>query len=57
MTFAIGLNRSFNGFLLFSFVAFCFVIVGEALGVIFCAIFDHIGVSVNLMNILISFFC
>ena len=57
LTFAIGLQPSGLAFLQFSYVMFCFMFVGECIGVSFCAVFYHIGFSVNIMSVFISFFC
>jgi hypothetical protein len=57
LSYAVGLKSSVDGFFLFSFVAFCYLFVGECIGVMFCAIFDDVGVSVNFMGATISTFC
>lgn len=57
LTFAIGLRQTGEAFILFTYVMFCFMFVGECIGVAFCALFYHIGFSVNIMSVFISFFC
>lgn len=56
-TYAIGLRPEFGAFLIFTYVTFCFMFVGECVGVAFCALFFHIGFSVNIMSVVISIFC
>jgi hypothetical protein len=56
MTFGVGLNGSLSGFLVFAFVIFCFILVGEAIGIFFCALFFDIGLSVNLMSAVLGIF-
>jgi ABC-type multidrug transport system ATPase subunit len=51
MTHAIGLQPTFDAFMQFTFVLFCFMFAGECIGVIFCAMFLHVGFSVNIMSI------
>jgi hypothetical protein len=57
VTYAIGLNGSLYGFLIFTYVIGCFLFVGECIGVIFSAIFLNVGVSVNAMSLVIACFC
>eukprot|EP01038_Epipyxis_sp_PR26KG_P016676 gene16676-22805_t len=57
VTYAIGLNASLYGFLVFTYVLGCFLFVGECIGVIFSAIFLNVGVSVNAMSLVIACFC
>jgi len=44
-------------FCVVSFVMFCFMFVGEAIGVIFLSCFNHVGFSVNIVSVFISCFC
>jgi ABC-type multidrug transport system ATPase subunit len=54
MASAIGLQPSWEAFLQFNYVFFCFILSGESIGIIFCAIFLHVGFSVNIMSIFIG---
>jgi hypothetical protein len=54
MTHAIGLQPTFDAFLQFTYILFCFMLAGESIGIIFCAIFLHVGFSVNIMSIFIG---
>lgn len=56
VTCAIGIAVSFEAFVAFAYVLFCFIITGESLGVIFGMAFLHIGFSVNIMSAILSFF-
>ena len=56
VTYAIGLKASATGFVVFSYVVYCLLFAGECVGVIFCAMFMHIGFSVNIMSLLMSIF-
>ena len=56
MACAVGLDCSVEGVYTFSGVVFCFLFLGECFGVMFCAIFSHIGFSVNIMSMWISLF-
>jgi hypothetical protein len=57
MTCAVGLKCSLEANYYFTFVVFCFLFVGECLGVLFCSLFYHVGFSVNVMSVIISLFC
>lgn len=57
MVFAINLHPTFDALVLFTFVTFGFTFVGECIGVMFCCVFDHVGVSTNLTSVVISIFC
>ena len=46
-----------SAFLIVSFCVGTFIFVGECLGVLFCALFFHLGLAVNVMSVVISFFC
>jgi hypothetical protein len=54
MVFAIGLQPTWNALGIFTFVLTCFMFAGECIGVIFCAMFMHVGFSVNVMSIFIG---
>lgn len=54
MAYAIGLQPDLNSLFQFNFIFFCFIFSGEAIGIIFCAIFMDVGFSVNLMSIFIG---
>lgn len=54
MTYAIGLQPDLESLFQFNYVIFCFIFSGEAIGIIFCAIFMDVGFSVNLMSIFIG---
>jgi ABC-type multidrug transport system ATPase subunit len=54
MASAIGLQPTWEAFLQFNYVFFCFILSGESIGIIFCAIFLHVGFSVNIMSIFIG---
>jgi ABC-type multidrug transport system ATPase subunit len=54
MAYAIGLQPNLESLFQFNFIFFCFIFSGEAIGVIFCAIFMDVGFSVNLMSIFIG---
>lgn len=54
VAFAIGAQPTWNAFGLFTFVLFCFMFSGECIGVMFCAMFMHVGFSVNVMSIFIG---
>jgi hypothetical protein len=57
MTFAIGLKATLKAFHLFTFVIFSFMYVGEMIGVVYLCLFYHVGFSINIMSVVISFFC
>jgi len=57
MTTAIGLKATGEAFLIFSYVVFTFLYVGEMIGISYLALFYHVGFSVNIMSVFISFFC
>jgi hypothetical protein len=57
MTYAVGLNASPKALFGFTYVLWCFLFVGECLGVLFCSAFSHVGFSLNLCSAAISFFC
>jgi hypothetical protein len=57
MTYAIGLAPRIEAVFEFTFPIFCFMFVGECLGVLFCSAFQHVGFSLNLVSAVISFFC
>lgn len=54
MTYAVGLQPTWDATLEFTYVFFCFILSGESIGIIFCAIFLHVGFSVNIMSIFIG---
>ena len=56
MVYAIGLKPTLYAVGVFTYCVYCFVLVGECVGVAFCAIFMHIGLSVNVMSGIISVF-
>ena len=56
MTYAIGLKPTLYALGIFTYCVFCFILVGECVGVTFCAIFMHVGLSVNIMSVVISIF-
>lgn len=56
MTYAIGLKPSLYALGIFTYCVFCFIFVGECVGVTFCAVFMHVGLSVNIMSVVISVF-
>jgi hypothetical protein len=45
-----------GSFFLVLFEVFCFVNCGESLGIMFCTLFNHNGLSVNFTSIVISLF-
>lgn len=53
--FAIGLTPTGLALLQFSACIFAFMFVGDCIGVAFCAAFQHVGFSVNIMSAVISF--
>ncbi len=57
VTYAIGLQPTGDALVVFSYVVFCFILVGECIGVLFCALFMHVGFAVNIMSVVISLFC
>ena len=57
MTFAIGLKQTYDAFLIFTYVVFAFMYIGEMIGVGYLCLFYHVGFSVNIMSVFISFFC
>ena len=44
-----GLAPSGVGFAVFAYVFFAYIIVGEFVGIAFCALVFHVGFSVNIM--------
>lgn len=56
MACAVGLQPTFLAFLQFTYITWTFLMTGEALGVLFCTLFDEIGFSVNVVSVVISFF-
>jgi hypothetical protein len=56
MTFLICLKPTFLAWMIFTYVVFCFIFVGECIGVIFCSLFAHVGLAVNIMSLVLSFF-
>lgn len=56
MTYAIGLKPTIYALGMFTYCVFCFIFVGECVGVTFCAVFMHVGLSVNIMSVVISVF-
>lgn len=54
MTSVIGLQPTLEAFVVLTYVLFCFMFVGECIGVMFCAAFHHVGFSVNIMSIVIG---
>lgn len=54
VVFAIGLQPTWTALGIFTFVLSCFMFAGECIGVIFCAMFMHVGFSVNVMSIFIG---
>lgn len=57
VSYAIGIAPSAVGFLTITYVAFCFMLVGEACGVAFFSVFLHAGFAVNVVSVFISVFC
>lgn len=55
VVFSVGLQTTFVAFAEVSYCVFAFLFVGEAIGVAFCSAFIHIGFSVNIMSVVISF--
>lgn len=56
MACAVGLQPTALAVAQFSYIAWTFLVTGEALGVLFCTLFDEIGFSVNVVSVVISFF-
>lgn len=56
MTYAVGLQPTTEALVTFSCVIFCFIAMGECVGVIFCSLFMHVGFSVNVMSVVLSLF-
>ncbi len=56
MSCAVGLQPTFVAFVQFTFITWTFLMSGEAMGVLFCTLFDEIGFSVNVVSVVISFF-
>ena len=56
ITYAVGLQPTYDAFLVFSSVLFSFIFTGECIGVIFCTLFIHIGFAVNVMSVVLSIF-
>ena len=56
LTYVTQLASTQEAFLVFVYVTFCFMLVGECLGVAFCSAIYHIGFSVNIMSVIISLF-
>lgn len=56
IAFAVSLQPTSGAFLLFVYVTFSFMLVGECIGVMFCSLFQHVGVSANITSLVISVF-
>lgn len=56
MACAVGLQPSALAVAQFAYIAWTFLVAGEALGVLFCTLFDEVGFSVNVVSVVISFF-
>ncbi|KAJ1340013.1 hypothetical protein BSLG_005337 [Batrachochytrium salamandrivorans] len=52
----VGLNTTFMTFMCMVFVVFCFVNIGESVGIGFCSVVDHVGFSVSLTNSVLGIF-
>jgi len=57
MIYAIGLQSGALPWIEFCYIIFCFMFVGECLGVMFCSAFQHVGFSLNIVSAVISIFC
>ena len=56
MTYAIGLQPDILATLEFAGVIFAFIFTGECVGLMFCAMFMHVGFAVNVMSVVLSLF-
>ncbi|EGF82438.1 hypothetical protein BATDEDRAFT_86245 [Batrachochytrium dendrobatidis JAM81] len=54
--FAIGLNTTPVTYMCMALSVFCFVNIGESIGIAFCSIVNHVGFSVSLTNSVLGVF-
>jgi hypothetical protein len=54
VVYATGLSQTFEVYALFTYCCFWLIMLGEFLGVAFCAVFFHIGFSVNLVSVFLA---
>ncbi|KAL2918015.1 hypothetical protein HK105_202429 [Polyrhizophydium stewartii] len=52
----VGINTTVGNFFCMSLAVFCFVNVGETIGIAFCSIVTHVGFSVSLTNSVLGIF-
>jgi len=57
LTIVVGINPTMNGFILLSYITSMELLIGECIGVTFCAMFFHVGFSVNTMSAFLSCLC
>lgn len=53
----VGINPTMNGVVLLSYVTCMELLIGECIGITFCALFFHVGFSVNIMSGFLSCLC